>query len=240
MNWQEIKISADGTHFLYIDNPVFGRKFIEVLKFHAPGLAPVKDETGAYHIDVWGNNLYEERYSRTFGYYCNRAAIVKDGTWCHLTEQGEPAYHHFFSWTGNYQEDICPVRDIDGNYFHIDLAGKRIYTEKYTYCGDFKDRVACVRTVNGFYRHIDNLGAFLNDKEFLDLGIFHKNFATAKDKDGWFHINRSGKELYKNRFTSIEPFYNGFALVETAANVKCIIDESGNMVLNLAANANIF
>jgi hypothetical protein len=59
------------------------------------------------------------------------------------------------------------------------------------------------------------------------LGIFHKNIATAKDKNGWFHIDKNGNEVYKNRYLSIEPFYNGFALVTTFENEKIIIDEKG-------------
>jgi hypothetical protein len=59
------------------------------------------------------------------------------------------------------------------------------------------------------------------------LGVFHKNYATAKDKNGWFHINKNGNELYKERYLMIEPFYNGFSLVETFKSKKQIIDEKG-------------
>lgn len=76
-------------------------------------------------------------------------------------------------------------------------------------------------------------GASLNGKEFLDLGIFHKNFATAKDSDGWFHIDKRGEAIYTDRFASIEPFYNGFALVETFNGSKQIIDENGSSALKL-------
>ncbi len=233
MTWQDIKVSADSKQFLFEGKPVFEKKFIEVLKFHPPGLAPVKDETGAYHIDGSGNSLYSERYSRTFGYYCNRATVFKDGSWHHLTEQGQRAYADSFSWTGNYQENLCPVRDRNNSYFHIDLTGNRIYSENYIYCGDFKDGYACVRASNGFYRHIDIKGASLNGKEFIDLGIFHKNFATAKDGGGWFHIDKRGEAIYSDRFSSIEPFYNGLALVETFNGRKQIIDEAGSLVLKL-------
>ena len=65
MNWQDIKISSEGTHFLYKGKLAFNNKYIEVLKFHAPGLAPVKDETGSYHIDSHGDQLYTDRFTRT-------------------------------------------------------------------------------------------------------------------------------------------------------------------------------
>lgn len=227
MNWQTIIVSADNTHFQIGDKPAFGKQFIEVLKFHSPGLAPVRDETGAYHIDSGGNQLYKARFTRTFGYYCNRAAVVQSGEWFHLTEKGKRAYNHLFSWTGNYQENFCAVRDKDNNYFHIDLNGNRTYSEKYVYCGDFKDSFACVKTLNGRYRHIDVNGNFIYNQSFIDLGIFHKNFATAKDKEGWHHIDKNGRELYHYRFRAVEPFYNGYALVTQFDNQKVIIDEEG-------------
>ncbi|MBK6330994.1 MAG: WG repeat-containing protein [Bacteroidetes bacterium] len=67
----------------------------------------------------------------------------------------------------------------------------------------------------------------------IDLGIFHKNFATAKDKEGWHHIDKEGKEIYKVRYASIEPFYNGFALVTQFDNQKVIINEKGKPILKV-------
>ena len=231
MNWQDIKISADNTHFLFDGKQIFGREFIEVLKFHSPGLAPVKDKSGSYHIDNFGNQLYADRFTRNFGFYCKRAAVVQDDKCFHITDTGKQAYTDTFSWTGNYQENLCVVRNSDNKYFHIDLDGNRIYSDSFTYCGDFKDGIACVKIYSGLYKHIDTTGKFLNNKEFSDLGIFHKNFATAKDNDGWYHIDKSGNEIYGHRFLAVEPFYNGFALVTQFDNNKIVIDENGKTKL---------
>ncbi|MGQ9864631.1 MAG: hypothetical protein ACUVRD_09210 [Bacteroidia bacterium] len=46
MNWQEIEVSEDRTHFVWRGKPLFNRVFLEVGSFHAPGLAPVRDESG--------------------------------------------------------------------------------------------------------------------------------------------------------------------------------------------------
>jgi hypothetical protein len=233
MNWQDIKVSADKTHFLFNEQPLFGSVFIEVLKFHSPGLAPVKDESGSYHINSIGNQLYDERFTRTFGYYCSRATVVKADNWFHLTDKGLKAYDQSYNWTGNYQENLCSVRGNDNKYFHIDLDGKRIYTGSFIYCGDFKDGNACAKADDGLYRHIDTKGSFLNNKAFLDLGVFHKNFATALDKYGWHHIDISGNEIYQQRYLAVEPFYNGFALVTQLDGKKIIIDEQGHKVISV-------
>lgn len=233
MNWQEIKVSNDATHFLYEDDKIFDRQFIEVLKFHAPGIAPVKDNSGSFHIDINGNDLYEDRYDRTFGFYCNRAAVIKNYKWYHIDENGKKVYETNYSWTGNFQENVCTVRDLQNNYFHIDLNGNRCYKENFKYAGDFKDEIACVRLENGNYKHIDKQGKFISNKEFLDLGVYHKNFATAKDKKGWFHIDKLGIELYQERYLIIEPFYNGFALVTKCNANKQVINEKGEVILEI-------
>lgn len=233
MNWQDIKVSADNTHFLFDGKEIFGKRFLEVLKFHSPGLAPVQDESGSYHIDSSGNQLYIDRFTRTFGFYCNRAAVLQADNWFHLTDKGCKAYTQSFCWTGNYQENFCAVRNSDNKYFHIDLEGNRIYNDSFIYCGDYKEGYACVKTANGLYRHIDNKGNLLYDKTFLDLGVFHKNFATAMDKGGWHHIDKHGNEIYRHRFLTVEPFYNGYALVTQFDNQKIIIDEQGQKIISV-------
>lgn len=233
MNWKDIQVSDDNTHFIIDGKPIFDKTFIEVLKFHLPGLAPVKDNSGAYHIDSNGNELYSNRYSRTFGFYCNRASVNDNNSWFHINEKGDKIYSIYYLWTGNYQENICTVRNTYNQYFHIDINGNRIHKQSYVYAGDYKDGIACVKSQDGLYRHIDNKGMFINDKSFIDLGIFHKNFATAKDKNGWFHIDKNGNEVYKNRYMTIEPFYNGFALVTTFESDKIIIDEKGLKILTV-------
>jgi hypothetical protein len=233
MNWKEIIVSDDNRGFLYLGKKVFDKDYIEVLKFHAPGLAPVNDESGSFHIDVKGNPLYPERYSRTFGYYCNRAAVIDGKNWFHLTDQGDVAYPRTFKWTGNFQEDICTVRNEKNQYFHIKLNGEKLYEETYIYAGDFKDGIACVKQDNGKFKHINSTGKNLNATEFLDIGIFHKNFATAKDEGGWFHIYKSGTALYSARYLMVEPFYNGFALVTKLEGEKVIIDEEGKVILEI-------
>jgi hypothetical protein len=233
MKWHQIKVSNDSTHFLFEGNLIFDKHFIEVLKFHSPGLAPVIDKSGAYHINESGEALYSKRYSRTFNFYCNRSSVIDKTDWFHIDEKGNRTYSDSYSWTGNFQEYLCTVRDKENHYFHIDLEGNRIYKENYVYAGDFKDGIACVKLQNGLFRHIDSKGNPLNDLLFEDLGIFHKNFATAKDDRGWFHIDKKGNEVYNERYLVIEPFYNGFALVTQFDFRKRIIDEQGNQIIQI-------
>lgn len=232
MKYNEIKISKDGTFFTHKGKKIFEKQFSEVLKFHSEGFAPVCDESGWYHINLRGEELYKERYDKAFGYYCGRASVVLNGKWFHLNTKGLKSNPTSYSWAGNYQENVCSVRNFNNNYFHINLSGERIYAENYLYTGDFKDGIACVKTEKGFH-HIDERGLSINSKIFVDLGVFHKKYATAKDENGWFHIDKNGNELYKDRYLLIEPFYNGFSFVETFQNKKQIINEKGARIIEI-------
>jgi len=232
VNWKKIKTNADNSGFEYEGLPIF-KKYSEVLKFHEPGIAPVADESGSYHINSAGEPLYEERYLRSFGFYCSLAAVCSADDGCfHINASGLPAYEQRYSWCGNFQSDICTVRNRENQYFHIDLTGSPCYADTYRYAGDFKDGYASVRRNNGLFIHINGQGIPLNAIEFLDLGVFHKCFATARDAGGWHHIDLTGKPLYVDRYLAVEPFYNGFALVETLEGQKQIVDECGNKILS--------
>ena len=233
MQYTDLKLATDQTHFTCNGQNIFNKTFVQALKFHAEGLAAVQDESGWYHINMQGSELYAQRYDRTFGFYCNRAAVIENGKWWHIDTNGDAVYENAYAWCGNFQENRCTVRNHKNQYFHIDLYGKPIYNEKYWYAGDFKDGFACVKLQNGTYKHIDEQGQFLNEKHFLDLGIFHKGIANAKDEKGWFHINRYGNALYNERYQQIEVFYNGCALVENFECEKLIINELGETLLVL-------
>ena len=97
------------------------KTFKNKLKFHAPGLAPVEDETGWYHIDTNENAIYPERYKRTFGFYDGLASVTDFSSNCfHINTLGQRVYKEKYAFCGNYQEEKCVVRDFSNNYFHID------------------------------------------------------------------------------------------------------------------------
>ena len=130
MNWREIRDSQSEKRFYYQGKPVF-KVFKTILKFHEPGLAPVEDESGWYHITEDGSALYNERYERAFGYYCGLAAVTSTKGCFHIDARGTQLYDERYAWCGNYQENLCTVRNKDNSYFHIDKCGNRIYTESY-------------------------------------------------------------------------------------------------------------
>ncbi len=182
--WRDYHISADASHHVYHGRPAYDARFLDVLKFHTPGLALVLDSSGAYHIAPDGLPAYELRHIGTFGFYEGRAAVNSTNGWFHILPDGCPLYPERYDWCGNFQEERCAVRLAEGRYFHLTESGARAYSERYRYAGDFKDGFAVVQRGDGRHSHIDPLGTLLHGRWFLDLDVFHKNHARAREDGG--------------------------------------------------------
>ncbi|CAF0923869.1 unnamed protein product [Adineta ricciae] len=246
--WTHSKVSSCGTHHICLNKrqPLYQNRFQSVLPFHSPGLAPVIDQTGsAYHINDRGESAYTQRFSRTFGFYENLAVVQNTDKWYHITPKGSAAYDAVWHWCGNFQSNRCPVRDLNLQYYHIDPKGN-ITSGPHSYAGDFREGSAVVRSlIDGLFRAIDENGDLLHSlsslsshkTSFLDLDVYHKGLARARDKNGWFFIDRSGKDIGQGRrYRQVENFYNGQALVQMLHDgSRCIIDEN-HEILNRLQN----
>lgn len=233
MTWQELTVAPGGTHHLAAGAPAYSERFDEVLKFHAPGLAPVHQAGAAWHIRPDGSAAYARRFQRAFGFYEGLAAVIGPEGWHHIRASGEDAYLQRYAFCGNFQSARCTVRDQGGSYLHITPTGEPAYAERWRYSGDFRDGSAVVQADNGRSTHIDLDGRRLHGRWFFDLDVFHKGFARARDEAGWMHVDVSGDPRYSRRFAAVEPFYNGQARVERLDGGLEVIDESGATVLSL-------
>ncbi len=231
--WTKYRISNDASHHIYRGRPAYRARFDEVLKFHEPGLAPVHDSSGAYHITPDGLAAYRSRFVRTFGFYAGRAAVHSQDGWFHILTDGTPLYEVRYAWCGNFQEGRCAVRLPAGSYFHIADDGSPAYEERYQYAGDFKDGYAVVQREDGKHTHIDFAGVQLHGRWFHNLDVFHKRYARACDPEGWHHVDMAGEPLYKQRFRNVEPFYNGQARVEEFDGSLSVIDDASHEMVAL-------
>ena len=231
MHWKNLLPSACHTHHVNPDGtPAYAVRFDEVLKFHAPALAPVTHDGQAWHIGIDGSPAYASRFLRTFGFYEELAAVTTATGWHHIQPSGEAAYSARHQWCGNFQEGRCTVRQVDGRYAHINTFGDYTYKNRWCYAGDYRDGIAVVQDADGYSTHIDLNGKLLHGKRFRDLDVFHKRLARARDASGWMHIDIHGKPIYSDRFAAVEPFYNGQARVERFNGAISIIDEHGHML----------
>ena len=231
--WRKYSLAPDGSHHVHRGQPVYPSRFLEVLKFHSPGLAPARDASGAYHITPDGRPAYGARYLRTFGFYEGAASIHSGDGWFHVLPDGSPLYRERYSWCGNFQEGRCPARLPDGGYIHVTRDGSPAYGESHSYAGDFKDGFAVIQRQDGKHSHIDRNGNLLHNRWFEDLDVFHKNYARARDERGWHHVGLDGVPLYGLRFANVEPFYNGQSRVEGYDGSLSVISESGENLVEL-------
>lgn len=236
MSWQSFDVSSCGTH--HVDErgePAYCQRFDEVLKFHPPGLAPVRCRGQAWHVRSDGSPAYARRFIRTFGYYETLAAVVEQEGWHHVTVEGIDAYARRYAWCGNFQQGRCAVRDHDGDYLHITPEGDAAYPDRWRYAGDYRDGMAVVQAADGHSTHIGLDGTLVHGTWFVDLDVFHKGFARARDEDGWMHVDIRGRPAYARRFHAVEPFYNGQARVERLDGALEVIDENGATLVQLRA-----
>lgn len=229
---KNITISDCGTFHLLNGKPLYRNRFHTVLKFANVGLAAVKDNTGAYHINYDGNPVYNPRFDKSYGFYCDLAAVMHNNKYFHIATNGERAYDRNFSWVGNFQESLCVVKDGE-KFYHIDKAGNPVYKERYNYVGDFKDGAAVVYH-DGLATHINSSGCYIHNRWFKQLDVFHKGYARAEDDGGWFHIDKEGKEIYLTRYKNVEPFYNDLARVETFDDMILQINTNNDIITTIS------
>ena len=236
MNPESWTIATDGSHHVVDGVPAYEERFDEVLKFRAPGLAPVLRGQAAWHIGPDGNPAYGRRFRRAFGFYDNLATVIGEDGWRHIHPSGEDAYSHRYAWCGNFQEGRCSVRGSDGLYFHVADGGIPVYPERWRYAGDYRDGIAVVQAGDGRSTHLDADGRQVHGQWFIDLDVFHKGFARARDEAGWTHVDRVGVPAYSRRFAAVEPFYNGQARVERFDGGLEVINETGDVVVELRSS----
>ena len=228
MTWHRSTVAPDGTHHVVDGQAMYSHRFIRVQKFHEPGLAPVADASGAFHILSNGRAAYSDRFVQTWGFYEGRAAVQDRAGWFHIDVNGRPLTPDKFAWCGNFQGGRCTVRAFDRGYLHLTECGSPAYAQRYLYAGDFRDGAAVVRCpARGLCTHIGPEGQHLHDRWFIDLDVFHKGFARARDQAGWFHIDLAGHPITDHRYAEVEPFYNGQARVLTHGGEFHVVDQAG-------------
>lgn len=234
MSWNTLIVSLDSSHHTTPNGtPAYDNRFDLVLKFHAPGLAPVVLGQKAWHIYPDGAPAYSQTFTKTFGFYEGLAAVALGKDWHHITPDGQDVYPQRYAWCGNFQGGRCTVRTADNLYYHITPNGQSAYRQRWRYAGDYKDGIAVVQSAQGTSTHVDQQGNIVHGQWFLDLDVFHKGYARAKTDDGWTHVDTRGQPVYRRRFATVEPFYNGQARVERFDGALEVIDESGVTICEL-------
>jgi Iron-sulfur cluster-binding domain len=111
--WEGSRVSSDETHHVSRGgSPLYAARFRHLMKFHAPGLAPALDDSGAHHIDKSGTAAYDARYIRTFGFYEERAAVEAHDGWTHVDPSGRPISSTRCAWAARARACVLGSRRL--------------------------------------------------------------------------------------------------------------------------------
>lgn len=156
--------SADKTHHVFDGSPIYEARFSEVREFRFPGLAAVRDESGAYHIDFFGRPLYAERYEKV-GDFSDSTAWVKtaDG-FIYIDENGSRINAETYAYASDFAEKTAAVYHAVCGATHITTAGEMLYNDWYYDVRPFENGKALVRNDAG-WQYINRGGEHLGPAE---------------------------------------------------------------------------
>lgn len=228
MNWRDLSVSACGTHHECDGQPAYSGRFDEVLKFHAPGLAPVKrgDETG-----MLGRMAAQPIRAVSFAHLVSMKASQRcRRRMAGITFVQTEAMPILSGMTGAeiFQGGRCTVRLCDERYRRVCGRIFRV-SRNLALCRRLQGWVCVIQSDAGLCTHLNLKGELLHGNWFVDLDVFHKSFARARDGEGWMHVDLRGVPAYARRFAAVEPFYNGQARVERFDGGLEVINEQGKL-----------
>ncbi|MDO5844008.1 MAG: histidine phosphatase family protein [Methanocorpusculum sp.] len=145
------QVSPDHTHHIFEGCPIYAKRFKKVGEFRFPGIAKVLDDSGAYHINFFGDALYDERYA-SVGDFFDDTAVVKDfnGNYFHIYDDGRIVGSEKYLWAGDFHEGIAVVYHKKYGAAHITNSGELLYGDWYFDAREFFEGKALVRDENGW------------------------------------------------------------------------------------------
>lgn len=151
MEFSKLEIDPQGTHHLYEGVPIYERRFDAVGPFCFPGLAAVRDASGAYHINFLGEPAYEDRFCGTGNFSEGVAAVrTADGRYLHIDENGNPIAFDTYLYATGFSEGSAVVYHETLGATHITTAGELLYGDWYFDARPFATGSAAVRDETGW------------------------------------------------------------------------------------------
>lgn len=151
MEFAELGIDPKGTHHLSEGVPIYDRRFDAVGPFCFPGLAAVRDASGAYHINFLGEPAYEGRFEWTGNFSEGVAAVrTADDRYHHIDENGNPITFDTYLYATNFSKGSAVVYHETFGATHITTAGEQVYGDWYFDARPFSAGSAAVRDETGW------------------------------------------------------------------------------------------
>ncbi|MFT9846739.1 WG repeat-containing protein [Aneurinibacillus sp. REN35] len=228
-----------GTNWGYIDAE--GRFFIAPTysyanPFQANGLAVVEEKGRSGVINSSGAFVIEPKYEYISPFTEGLAIVnVKDG-FAVINEQGDMLTTKLYSYIAPYHEGRAVFQDSEFRYGYLDTAGREAIPPIYKEATDFHRGKAVVKVKDGLYALITIHGDIIIKYPYAFVGNPGDGLlAFRKTEQGKYgYMDEGGHVIITPRYTSAQPFQNGRAVVNLAAdytNEYGLIDRSGAFII---------
>ncbi len=200
------------------------------------GLCRVQCDSLWGFVDETGQLAMPCRFDEARDFSEGRAAVRQGSRWFFILKDGSPApvdYDHVTA-LGSFHEARCWFKS-EGLYGYLDRSGKIAIEPKFTMAFDFQRGVARAvqRRKTGL---VDTLGRWIlvPDRFERIAGFNELGVAVAWEKFNQKSclLRADGKVLTPLKYTDIDDFYEGFAVVSDGKNAG-LIDRQGREVLPL-------
>lgn len=186
----------------------------------------------SYEIE-WGN--YTDKTVFSSG-YC--AVASESGKWGYINEAGTTVIPYGYKAGKPFTASgFAPVQSEKGEYFLINPQGDKKYVDiekkNIQECGSLsEDRMAAL--IDGKYQYVDiEFKKLFGDYDYA--GTFLNGVAAVKENNGWYIIDKDGKQINKDTYEDIKLDDRGYAFQNGVAFAKrngvySLIDITGKPV----------
>ncbi|MCX7748750.1 MAG: WG repeat-containing protein [Clostridia bacterium] len=232
-----------GVKWGYIDKSgkfVIKPQYTSAQGFGKNGLAVVSLNDWFGVIDTKGKYIVIPKYSYIDEYSEGFTNAVDQRKTVVLDEKGKTIFETN-GYVGRFRDERAVYGDTGAHnkylYGYIDKTGKIAVEPKYETAGDFDKGKAVVKFEEGGYGIIDKQGKVLHTFNYHYVGDLGDGLLAFKSEgEGKFgFIDTNGKVVIEPRFTGVQPFKDGRAVVNTAEDYfkgkYGLIDKKGNFVI---------
>lgn len=214
-------------------------QFNQAGDFQKNGLAIVSIEDGWGAIDQTGKFIVEPQYS-FFGEYSEGRAVVNDQEGFKVIDEKGNILFKCDNFIGGFQDGKSQFTKVDQNgqwlYGYINREGDIMIPAEYSSATDFNNGKAVVQRKDEKYQMIDEQGNVIQTFNYAYVGGVSEGLLPFKEnQDGKFgFIDEAGNVVIPAQFSSVSPFQDGRAVVNTSENFSNqygLINKTGEFII---------
>lgn len=182
-------------------------------------------------LDTVGNIKIQPIFDFTYGFFNDKAIVLKDKKWGVINSAGEAvlpiSYNHIsYFQSGNRHFRISAENP---KYGFISLDETIAISPRYEEITNFKEDAAIIKSGDRF-AFINADGDTISKTTFKAARDFNNNFAAAKPRGRWGFMNRSGEMIGEAQYIRCGDLHKGLAWVREDKYFG-YIDTSGKIVI---------